>query len=90
MAVRRDGSNSNMLWGVSEPPYTDWKFEEEDFRIGGPDFISLPDGRILLAEKGEIAYSAALGTCDWAQELTEEDLTVMFHFIYMDWNSGET
>ena len=49
MAVRRDGSNSNMLWGVSEPPYTDWKFEEEDFRIGGPDFISLPDGRILLA-----------------------------------------
>lgn len=49
MAVRRDGAESNMLWGISEPPYTDWKFNEEDFRIGGPDFIQLPDGRILLA-----------------------------------------
>ena len=23
-------------------------------------------------------------------ELTQEELNAMFHFIYMDWNSGET
>ena len=62
------------------------------YAFTGEDRLELAqaDGRILLAEKGKIAYSAALGTCDWAQELTEEDLTAMFQFIYMDWNSGET
>ena len=48
------------------------------------------DGRFLLTEKGETAYAASFGTCDWAQNITREELTAMFHFIYLDWNSGET
>ena len=48
------------------------------------------DGRFLLAEKGETAYAASFGTCDWAQNITQEELNAMFHFIYLDWNSGET
>ena len=48
------------------------------------------DGRFLLAEKGETAYAASFGSGDWAQALTKEELTAMFHFVYVDWNSGET
>ena len=62
------------------------------YAFTGDDRVKLAqaDGRILLAEKGEVAYSAALGSCKWAAELSAEDLISMFHFIYLDWNSGET
>ena len=42
-----------------------------------------------LAEKGETAFAASFGDCPWAKELTENDLQAMFHFIQVDWNSGE-
>lgn len=48
------------------------------------------DGRFLLAEKGEVVYAASFGTSEWADSLTQEELSTMFHFIYLDWNSGET
>lgn len=51
--------------------------------------LAAADGRFLLAEKGDTAYAAALGGCDWAKSLTQEDLINMFHFIHEDWNSGE-
>lgn len=47
------------------------------------------NGRILLAEKGETAYAAVLGECALAEELRAEDLYGMFHFIEVDWNTGE-
>lgn len=47
------------------------------------------DGWFLLAEKGETAYAAAFGDCAWAQKLTQEDIRSMFHFIQVDWNTGE-
>lgn len=47
------------------------------------------DGRFLLAEKGETAYAASMGECDWAKSLTEEELRTMFRFVYMEWNTGE-
>lgn len=52
--------------------------------------LSEADGRFMLAEKGETAYAASFGSCQWAQNLTKEELSAMFHFIYQDWNSGET
>jgi len=48
------------------------------------------DGRLILAEKGDVAYAAKLGTGKWASELSEDRLKDMFHFIHIDWNSGET
>jgi len=48
------------------------------------------NGRFLLTEKGETAYAASLGSCAWAKSLSIEELRTMFHFIYMDWNTGET
>ena len=58
----------------------------------GDDRMTLAeaDGRVLLAEKGEVAYSVALGTCLFARDLTINDIQSMFRFIYQDWNSGET
>ncbi len=46
-------------------------------------------GLLLLAEKGETAYAARLGSCSWAKTLSQEQLRTMFHFIQVDWNSGE-
>lgn len=51
---------------------------------------AITDGRFLLAEKGEVAYAASFGDSEWADTLTQEELNAMFHFIHMDWNSGET
>ncbi len=47
------------------------------------------DGRFLLAEKGETAYAAVFGTCSWAKQLSKEVFSTMFHFIRVDWNTGE-
>ncbi|MFO0905230.1 MAG: exo-alpha-sialidase [Pirellulales bacterium] len=47
--LRRDGSPGNGLWGVSHPPYTDWKWSDMGVKIGGPHMIRLPDGRFLAA-----------------------------------------
>ena len=61
------------------------------YAFTGDDRLTLAegDGRILLAEKGDTAYSAALGTCNWAKTLTQNELISMFRFIYLNWNSGE-
>ena len=48
------------------------------------------DGRFPLAEKGDITYAAKIGTGKWADALSEDRLREMFHFIHIDWNSGET
>jgi hypothetical protein len=42
--VRRE-SGSRAAWiGRSDPPYTEWTWHETDHRVGGPNFIQLPDG----------------------------------------------
>lgn len=48
------------------------------------------DGRFLLAEKGDVSYSALLGTGQTAQGLTQDRVKELFRFIHIDWNSGET
>ncbi len=61
------------------------------YAFSGEDRYTLArtDGRLLLKEKGETVYAASFGTCNWAKNMTEEDLRAMFRFIYLDWNSGE-
>jgi len=68
-----------------EEIFTIYSFTGEDRQMQAE-----ADGRFVLAEKGETIYAASLGTCQWAQELTQKDLRAMFRFIYLDWNSGET
>lgn len=52
--------------------------------------LAQAEGKQLLAEKGDTVYSVCLGSNAWANSLTQENLSAMFHFIYLDWNSGET
>lgn len=49
--IRRDNSahDTGALIGTARPPYTDWSWKKSDVRIGGPDLLQLPDGRIIVA-----------------------------------------
>ncbi|GAA5508687.1 sialidase family protein [Novipirellula caenicola] len=45
--LRQDGTPNTGLLGTSQPPYTEWDWQSLDRRIGGPDMMQLPDGRII-------------------------------------------
>lgn len=47
--VRREGGNRHGWIGRSRKPYTEWKWHETGYRLGGPDFIRLPDGQMWAA-----------------------------------------
>lgn len=47
--LRRDGNPHTALLGYSHPPYRGWKWKDLGVRLGGPDMIRLPDGRIVAA-----------------------------------------
>ncbi len=47
--LRRDGKGANALLGVSRPPYRGWTWKDLGVRLGGPNAIQLPDGRIVAA-----------------------------------------
>ncbi|MFN3650671.1 MAG: exo-alpha-sialidase [Armatimonadota bacterium] len=47
--LRRDGTPNSGLLGESRPPYTQWRWRNLGTRIGGPEMIRLPDGRLLAA-----------------------------------------
>ena len=45
------------------------------------------NGRFILDQKGETVYSASIGPNNGS--LTEDALRNLFHFIKIDWNTGE-
>jgi len=47
--VRREGGDRQAMIGTARPPYTQWRWHEAGYRIGGPNFIVLPDGRMWAA-----------------------------------------
>jgi hypothetical protein len=47
--VRREGGNGLAWIGRSQPPYTSWTWKETSHRVGGPNFIRLPDGALWAA-----------------------------------------
>jgi hypothetical protein len=49
--VRREGGNANGWIGASSPPYKSWKWHETTHRLGGPNFIQLPDGSFWAASR---------------------------------------
>jgi hypothetical protein len=50
MALTRREGGDRLAWiGVSEPPYTNWKWQASEHRIGGPNFIVLPNGTLWAA-----------------------------------------
>jgi hypothetical protein len=47
--ARREGGNTFGWVGTSQPPYTKWDWHETKHRLGGPNFIQLPDGSLWAA-----------------------------------------
>lgn len=47
--LRRDGKESNGLWGTAHPPYDKWTWQDMGLKLGGPHMLQLPDGRIVAA-----------------------------------------
>lgn len=45
--LRRDGQPGTAQWGRSQPPYRDWTWRDLGVRIGGPQLLRLPDGRLV-------------------------------------------
>ena len=91
-------TRSEEVGGVRGYVFSEWKDETHTepiftiYAFSGDDRAQLAssDGRFLLAEKGDITYAAQLAAGKWAGELSEQTLRGMFHFIHIDWNSGET
>lgn len=49
--VRREKGNTMGWIGTSRPPYRQWKFNEIGHRLGGPNFIQLPDGSLWAGSR---------------------------------------
>jgi len=49
--LRHETGNKLAQLGKSAPPYTDWTWQDLNMRIGGPNMIQFPDGRILAATR---------------------------------------
>lgn len=49
--VRREQGNTLGWWGEARPPYTEWSWKESNLRFGGPDFLTLPDGRTIAGTR---------------------------------------
>lgn len=49
--LRHETGSKNAFLGRSKPPFTEWTWQELNERIGGPNMIELPDGRILAATR---------------------------------------
>lgn len=45
--LRRDGPKGTAQLGTAKAPYTEWTWKDLGFKIGGPQLIRLPDGRIV-------------------------------------------
>ena len=45
--VRREAENKHAWIGSSKPPYTNWTWHDSNSQVGGPEFIRLPDGRMV-------------------------------------------
>lgn len=45
--LRRDGQPGQGLLGFAAPPYAQWSWREVGAKIGGPQLVRLPDGRLI-------------------------------------------
>ena len=57
MMVRREAGDCTGYWGVSAPPYTDWRFESMGFRLGGPDFHVVDEQNLIVGTRSYVIPS---------------------------------
>ena len=49
--LRRDGSPNTAQLGTAAAPYTEWTWKDLGVRVGGPNVIRLPDGRLVAVTR---------------------------------------
>jgi hypothetical protein len=47
--LRRETKDKEAWIGVSKAPYTDWKWQSAGMFVGGPNFIQLPNGKLVAS-----------------------------------------
>ncbi len=53
--VRRDDKEAPAaMLGTAAAPYTDWKFTSLETRVGGPQLVTIPDGRIVVGGRDSV------------------------------------
>jgi hypothetical protein len=78
--VRREGKGERKAWiGTSIAPYTDWYWNETNHHIGGPNFLILPNGKMLAA--GRVDQRTPYGYYEKTAllDMTEKDLYPIFY-----------
>lgn len=50
--VSRQGADRKGVIGTAKAPYRDWTFAATGLPLGGPNFIELPDGKLIAASRG--------------------------------------
>ncbi len=48
---RRDGEQNTAYFGMASAPYTDWSWRDLGTRLGGPNFLQIPDGEWIGAAR---------------------------------------
>jgi hypothetical protein len=58
--LRRDAGRATAMLGAALPPYDNWAWSDLGVRVGGPNLLLLPDGRIIAAVRryGEDAWTS--------------------------------
>lgn len=56
--IRCEGKPPIGWMGTAKAPYTDWKFAKTNRRFGGPDFVQLPNKRLLAGSRGYLPEGA--------------------------------
>jgi len=49
--LRREADDRHGYLGAAQPPYTQWSWNDTQWRLGGPNFIELPDGRLIVGTR---------------------------------------
>jgi hypothetical protein len=66
--LRRDGKPGHGLLGTATPPYTEWEWKDIGMKIGGPNMLRLPDGRLVAA--GRLYDGKVRTSLVWIDEKT--------------------
>ncbi len=75
--LRRDGDRPTAQLGTAQSPYVDWQWQDLGVRIGGPQMIRIPDGRLVAAVRlYDGATRTALCLVDHATGSLREFLTL--------------
>ena len=57
MMVRRDAGDCRGDWGVSNKPFTEWKWHKMDLRLGGQDYLVSGDAIIVSSRNYYLPHS---------------------------------